>query len=100
MRLAGAIPRWKWILLVTELVLFAVILVLPQVNLPDFTFHGGSAPVVAKTRISHVPAQLAVTSHSGVLVLGRAFIAVKISAAQLPSKEHDLRLSLLCTLIC
>jgi hypothetical protein len=35
-----------------------------------------------------------------VLVLGRAFIAVKISAAQLPSKEHDLRLSLLCTLIC
>lgn len=48
--------RWKWLLLIFELALFLVILVLPQVDLPDFTFHGGTAPVVAKARISSPPA--------------------------------------------
>jgi len=38
MRLAGAIPRWKWILLVTELVLFAVILVLRSRTSLDFIY--------------------------------------------------------------
>jgi len=33
--------RWQWTLLIFELVLIALILVLPQVDLPDFTFHGG-----------------------------------------------------------
>jgi hypothetical protein len=57
--------RWRWALLIFELVLFAVILILPQVDLPDFTFHGGTAPVVAKAKLSappvlavfHVPTQ-------------------------------------------
>ena len=33
--------RWQFSILIFELALFAVILVLPQVALPDFTFHAG-----------------------------------------------------------
>lgn len=50
--------RWKWALLIFELVLFAVILILPQVDLPDFTFQGGTAPIVAKTRVSSPPVRV------------------------------------------
>ena len=100
MSVVTPIPRWKWIVLMTELVLFAVILVLPQVDLPDFTLHGGSAPVVAKARISHVPVQVAVEAPSNVFLLSRSFSVTSDSVAASPSKEHDLRLSLLCTLIC
>lgn len=47
--------RWKWTLLIFELALVLAILVLPQVELPDFTFHGGTAPVVTKARLSNPP---------------------------------------------
>lgn len=47
--------RWRLALLLLELVLFALILVLPQVDLPDFTFPGGTAPIVAKARLSASP---------------------------------------------
>ena len=47
--------RWLHALLIWELFLFALILVLPQVDLPDFTFPGGTAPVVAKARLSSPP---------------------------------------------
>ena len=46
---------WRRSLLIFEIVLFALILVLPQVDLPDFTFHGGTAPVVAKAKSSSPP---------------------------------------------
>ena len=36
--------RWQFSILIFELALFAVILVLPQVALPDFTFHDGNSP--------------------------------------------------------
>lgn len=52
--------RWKWALLIFELALFTVILILPQVELPDFTFHNGTAPVVAKTRVSSPPVRVVV----------------------------------------
>src|SRR5215470_11360110 len=100
MGVVAPISRWKWILLMTELVLFAVILILPQVDLPDFTFHGGSAPVVAKARVYHVPAVDVVGAHSRALLLGPRVAAVREFADALPSKEQDVRLSLLCTLIC
>ena len=45
--------RWQLVFLLFELALFAIILVLPQVALPDFTFHGGTAPVAAHSRICH-----------------------------------------------
>jgi hypothetical protein len=47
---------WRLSLLIFEILLFALILVLPQVDLPDFTFHGGTAPVVAKAKSSSPPA--------------------------------------------
>lgn len=47
--------RWRYALLVFELFLFALILVLPQVDLPDFTFPGGSAPIAAKAKLSSPP---------------------------------------------
>ena len=48
--------EWRFALLIFELFLFALILVLPQVDLPDFTFPGGSAPISAKSRLSSPPA--------------------------------------------
>jgi hypothetical protein len=46
---------WRWTLLFFELFLFALILVLPQVDLPDFTFRGNTAPVVAKLKLTCAP---------------------------------------------
>lgn len=46
---------WRWALLIFELFLFALILVLPQVDLPDFAFHRDSAPIVAKSKLSSAP---------------------------------------------
>jgi hypothetical protein len=54
--------RWHWVLLIFELFLFAVILVLPEVDLPDFTFHGGTAPIVAKARVSSAPVLSSMTT--------------------------------------
>jgi len=43
--------RWQLFILIFELTLLAAILVLPQVALPDFAFHEGSAPVAARARV-------------------------------------------------
>ncbi|HMK23088.1 MAG TPA: hypothetical protein VK466_12200, partial [Terriglobales bacterium] len=48
----------QWVLLVSELFLFALILVLPQVDLPDITFRDGGAPVIARAQFSPPPAVL------------------------------------------
>ena len=47
---------WRFVLLIFELFLFALILILPQVDLPDFTFPGGTAPILVKSRLSSPPA--------------------------------------------
>jgi hypothetical protein len=91
---------WRWILLNFELFLFALILVLPQVDLPDFTFHGGTAPVVAKAKVSSPPVLSAITTP------GESRLAQPRQEARnqpvrraIPLKPHTL-LSLLCTLLC
>ena len=43
--------RWQLLILIFELALFAAILVLPQVALPDLAFHEGTAPVAAHARV-------------------------------------------------
>ena len=53
---------WRYALLVFELFLFALILVLPQVDLPDFTFPGGTAPIIVKSKLSSPPALSAVSN--------------------------------------
>jgi hypothetical protein len=94
------VKRWKWLLLIFELALFATILVLPQVALPDLAVHGGSSPIVVKAQASSVPAQAIVASVPAPAeppvmpsVLAESYDAASPDAAQI-------RLSLLCTLLC
>jgi hypothetical protein len=92
--------RRKWALLVFELALFAVILVLPQVDLPDFTFHAGTAPITAKARISSTPVRLAAAlpmEPPAVLVLQELLSGARCTTV---SSSSVIRQSLLCTLLC
>src|SRR5215467_10778655 len=43
------------------LLCITLVLILPQVDLPDTAFHSGTAPIVAKARFSRAPAILKVT---------------------------------------
>jgi len=91
--------RWRWILLIFELALFATILVVPHVDLPDFEFHGGTAPVAAKSRISTTP--VAVTAcHVAMSVPERTSSPVDAGAQSSEPLSAASRLTLLCTLIC
>jgi hypothetical protein len=91
---------WRWILLSFELFLFALILVLPDVDLPDFTFHGGTAPIVAKAKVSSPPVLSNITTpgQSRVPQTLRETRNQPVTRA-IPLKQHVL-LSLLCTLLC
>ncbi|HWY54709.1 MAG TPA: hypothetical protein VNZ03_09615 [Terriglobales bacterium] len=91
---------WRWTLLVFELFLFALILVLPQVDLPDFTFHGGTAPVVAKAKVCSPPVLSSITTpgHSRLPQPLREKRNEPVRRA-IPLKPQGL-LSLLCILLC
>ena len=91
---------WRWTLLGFELFLFALILVLPQVDLPDFTFHGGTAPVVAKAKVCSPPVLSSVTT-PGHSRFPQPFLESRAEPVRhaVPLKQHTL-LSLLCTLLC
>jgi len=92
--------RWQFVLLTFELVLFAVILVLPQVALPDFTFHGGTAPVAAHSRICHPAPGAAITVNAQIQFSDQEVQAYsKIENVFPPPALHS-RLSRLCVLIC
>jgi len=92
--------RWAWALLIFELALFALILILPQVDLPDFTFHGGTAPVVMKARLSPSTLRLAVFTVAQ-LFLAMFFLSRRTElAGETPLSALQPRLSLLCTLLC
>jgi hypothetical protein len=92
---------WKWALLIFELVLVAVILILPQVELPDFTFHGGNSPIAAKQRITPHGSTAIFTANVALPVSHPDFVELSPSAlgtgliSPLASS-----LSLSCVLIC
>ncbi len=94
------LKRWQWILLLFEMALFAIILILPQVDLPDFTFHNGTAPVAVHARVSCPPVRAAIT------MTAPATPPVRVVEARSESRDIssppslDYRLSSLCTLIC
>ena len=91
---------WRWSLLIFELFLFALILILPDVDLPDFAFQRGSAPIVAKARVSAPPA-LAVVSHAAQPEPPRHFGEVQSSLIRpLVHSTPDSLLPLLCTWLC
>jgi hypothetical protein len=96
----ATMKRWIFSILIFELALFAIILVLPQVALPDFTFHDGTAPVAAHARVcDHAPATVISVAPQ---------IVPPEPIAQLGGVAHDVpvplavhsRLSRLCVLIC
>jgi hypothetical protein len=91
---------WRWGILLFEFFLFALILVLPQVDLPDFTFHGGTAPIVAKARVSSPPLLTAVT----VTTMSRPTIHFSQGDTQrFGLADHatpQSLLTLLCTFLC
>lgn len=94
------LKRWQWMLLLFEMVLFAFILVMPQLDLPDFTFHSGTAPVAAHDRVSCPPLRALMQ-----MVVPAQPLALRAEArselrATLSPPSLDYRLSSLCTLIC
>jgi hypothetical protein len=92
--------RWRWALLIFELVLFALILVLPQVELPEFTFHGGTSPIAVKARFSLTPVQPAVIVTLPMLIPGGILEALAETRLVLSPVRGESRFALLCTLIC
>jgi hypothetical protein len=92
---------WKWTLLVFELALFAIILILPQVDLPDFTFHGGTAPVAAKSRFSVALARTVLPTAVRMPLPQDLSDEVATKDFEVPAAPSlNVRLSLLRTLIC
>ena len=91
--------RWRWALLGIELFLFALILILPQIELPDFTFHGGTAPVLAKARFSPLPVLAAVTAPLP-FPLQAQLREIHVQPDSAPQLGPPSLLSLLCVLLC
>jgi hypothetical protein len=92
--------RWQWTLLIFELALFALILVLPQVDLPDFTFHNGTAPVAAHSRVISAPVRAVFVLVAPVLGLEGTHETTWESRDTISPLTLDCRLSSLCTLTC
>ncbi len=91
--------RWQLSILIFELALFAAILVLPQVALPDFTFHDGTAPVAAHSRLcDHTPAA-AIAVPPQIVRFDTNAVGGVIPDVPAPVAVHS-RLSQLCVLIC
>jgi hypothetical protein len=91
--------RWKWALLIFELVLFAVILILPQVELPEFPVHGGTTPIAAKSRVASAPVQPVIAGNA--VSTPQFDRKLRSEAAIVPvSSPLHIRLSMICTLLC
>lgn len=87
--------RWRWALLIFELFLFALILILPQVDLPDTAFRDGHTPVMAKLQVTSAP-----IACSAFAVLN-AFVGNAVAGSVSGPEQHSAaRSSLLCTLRC
>ncbi|MBZ5650762.1 MAG: hypothetical protein LAO18_09785 [Acidobacteriia bacterium] len=92
--------RWQFFVLIFELALFAAILVLPQVALPDFAFHGGTAPVAAHARVRGPARATAIAIAQQILLPGPMMqVRGETSEVSAPPPVHS-RLSRLCVLIC
>ena len=92
--------RWQFSILIFELALFAVILVLPQVALPDFTFHDGTAPVTAHSRLcERAPATVVAIAPAILPFEPTARVGGDIHDVSASPAVHP-QLSRLCILIC
>ncbi len=91
---------WQLAVLIFELALFAAILVLPQVALPDFTFHSGTAPVAAHSRVCHSAPGAAIATIPQTLFPGQTAQGLSEVAGSFSPPALHSRLSRLCVLIC
>jgi hypothetical protein len=92
--------RWGWVLLIFELFLFVVILIHPDVDLPDTAFRDGNSPVLAKLQVTTAPVISASLTH---LPTGSLRQIQSGILRDLPSPERMTpagRRSLLCTMLC
>jgi hypothetical protein len=90
--------RWRW-MLISELFLFALMLVLPQVDLPDTTFRDGTAPVVARLQLTAPPAMsasLARVKNQSLRQFGELHSGTALPSSGLTSDRR----SLLCASFC
>jgi hypothetical protein len=92
--------RWQWALLIFELALFALILVLPQVELPEFAFQRRTSPIAAKASLSSSSIRPAVALKLPLLIPGRVLESLAEARLALSPARSQTRLSLLCILIC
>lgn len=92
--------RWRWVLLIFELFLFAVILVLPQVDLPDFAFHRESAPITAKAKLTSAPLFVMVVTPAHPRPVQNRVEVENQTVAPVFAPGSQSLLVLLCTLRC
>jgi hypothetical protein len=92
--------RWGWVLLIFELFLFVVILIHPDVDLPDTAFRDGNSPVLAKLQVTTAPVMAVSITRISTGFLHHMEAAVQ---KDLPFSERTspatLR-SLICTMLC
>jgi hypothetical protein len=91
--------RWRWGLLLFELFLFALILVLPQVELPETAFRAGTTPIVAKHQLSGPPAFAVANPAPSVIVAATERVLMRSTRALVrldATHRHDLLCAFLC----
>ena len=92
--------RWRFSFLIFELALFAIILILHQVALPDFTFHDGTAPVAAHARVcARAPGVVIAIAPQALPSVSISRMRNRTPDVSSPPPVHS-RLSRLCVLIC
>ena len=90
--------RWQLLILIFELALFAAILVLPQVALPDLAFHEGTAPVTAHARVCAPETAIAIAPR---ILPAEPILQVRGETPDVAAPPAvNARLSRLCVLIC
>ena len=96
-----SMKRWRWAILICELALFALILILPQVALPDCTAQDGISPGAVQIRRFSSPPRpaIALVLQTALAGIGEGKLQNHILNIYFSSPSSS-RLSFLCTLIC
>jgi len=92
--------RWHWALLLFGLFLFALILVLPQVDLPDTAFRDGNSPIMAKLQVTAAPVMSASLTRIKTWSPTTLYGAVQRDIPSSETMTSAERRSLLCTMLC
>jgi hypothetical protein len=92
--------HWRWAVLIFELFLFALILILPQVDLPDTAFRDGHTPVMAKLQVNSPPVTCAGFAILNTSLQNRRTITDVTGALFGQEQSSEIRSSLIRTLRC